>query len=411
MTSPGEKRSRDQGEDIPGFPETLEENFPRSTDIVRERTPIEESEMGDEGSYHGSSLDGAPQGRRGSLFDEGEELEFDLPGCPLDFSNSFKTVARGLRNQGGTEYQFPMIGYEDPYNVLTPIKEVIPTMDGVSKCYRVLEPDDHSLMTQPSDGYTLAFMARSIGGEVPDPLRKVLYFFHRVLTHIESVGLQGFAVPTSILELQYDNATGKKIIGVVETRPRDGMAARFDDPCNDMLDNTFDLANMMRRRARGQLGDEKTVRPAFSVRVGFTGCFFTDSDGGTKKELYCTVFVTPLANFTLLRYIYLSFLAKPVPGCADFIKKHADWSDMYFLWRLILQYEAFSNLVLPTDFGDPMDYRSPTSLLLTPLSPPSPPPTPQALRPHTLTLSPPPPDTPLVVTVWIREDALEQMHS
>ena len=212
-------------------------------------------------------------------------------------------------------------------------------------------------------GFPLCFTARSIGGEVPDHIKKVLYFFYRLRSFIEGTGLQGFVVPTASLQLRYDHVTGKKVIGVVESKAR-GMDARSDDDGGDILGHVFDVANMMRRRANGQVLDEQTPLAPFSVHVGFTGCVFTDAAGQPGKDIYCVAFITPLCNLLFLPYIHTCFLARPSPGCSEFTTKYTDWSEMFFLWRVLLQYEAFSNLRLPCSFGDPMDYRCDKYFLL-----------------------------------------------
>ncbi len=90
--------------------------------------------------------------------------------------------------------------------------------------------------------------------------------------------------------------------------------------------------------------EEVESRAPLSIRMGFTGAFFKDEDGKLKQELFCCLFVTPLRNFDMHSYIVESFLAKPRSGCQDFKAKHAEWVELSFIWKLLLQYEAFENL-------------------------------------------------------------------
>ena len=55
-------------------------------------------------------------------------------------------------------------------------------------------------------------------------------------------------------------------------------------------------------------------------------------------------------------YINESFLVKPKPGCADYKNRHADWAELSFLLKLMLQYEVYDNMRLSPSLGDPSDF-------------------------------------------------------
>ena len=344
MSEVGEKHARqsdgEDGEDaISGFPLADEGEF-SSVRVARTS-----SQNSDGGGSDASGLEFLGLFQRAQ-----EETLIDLPGCSESLNKSFRTVPRILRNEGEKTFNFPMDAYKDEHDLLSPHKDCVRTMDGVSKGFRMLAIDDPSRMTQPTDGIPWAFVGRSIGGKIPLEILRVMYFAHRLTAHIESTGLQGFVVPTPVLNPEYDT-TGKKIVCMLEQRTRDGSTNIVEE--NDDGD-TFSLLGMMQKRARNQVAIEEVQRHPLSVRVGFTCACSTSQSGALEKHIFCFCIITPLNNFLLQRYIDICFLAPPTRGCADFETKNKDFSEMQFVWRLILQNEAFKNMGLPGEVGDPV---------------------------------------------------------
>ena len=324
---------------IPGFPLADQEQF-NSVRVARTSSDAHASQDSDGNESDASGLFQGVQ----------RDTLIDFPGCSESLNKSFRTVPRILRNEGDKTFNFPLDAYKDEHDLLSPDKDSVRTMDGVSKGFRMLGIDDPSRMTQPTDGIPWAFVARSIGGKIPLEILRVMYFAHRLTAHIESTGLQGFVVPTPILNPEYDT-TGKKIVCMLEQRNR-GESTNIIEEDND--GDTFSLLGMMQKRARSQVAIEEVQRHPLSVRVGFTCACSTSQNGSLEKHIFCFCIITPLNNFLLQRYIDICFLAAPTRGCADFETKNKDFSEMQFIWRLILQNEAFKNMGLPGEVGDPV---------------------------------------------------------
>ena len=260
-------------------------------------------------------------------------------------------------------------------------------MDGVQKCLMTIPGNDPSLLVHPNEGYTWTFMARCIGASVPDHINKALYFFYRVMSDIESRSMTRYVLPTYHLELKYDRETHKHVTRIVERRRGGGgagAAAAAAAAAPPFLPPPADGAGGGAAGAGAGAGavggagyrassffaprldtEEIESHPPLTMRMGFTGAFFTTAaDGKQRHELICCLFVTPLRNFDLPTYITESFLAKPRPGCQDFKTKHAEWVELSFTWHVLLQYEAFQNLRLDPGLGNPANYmRDPSGRL------------------------------------------------
>ena len=286
---------------------------------------------------------------------ESEQGEFiPLAGCSREQSRSFQTISSALRNEGVKHFQFPMDVYKDANDLLTPAKAHFSTMAAVSKAFKMLPLEDPSRLTQPTEGTPLTFVSECTGPEIPKPSMRVMYFAQRLRQNIESTGLQGYVVPTDILTPQFD-LSGKRIICMMESRRVDEEAEGGISPPVDSDPSTFSLVEMLYRREGNQTFSEDVPKQAFTVRVGFTCAYSQTKNKELEKRIFCVVFLTPLNSFDFLTYIKQNLLTPPSRGCSDFDARNRDYNDMQFLWRLILEHEAFHSMCLPGHMGDPVN--------------------------------------------------------
>lgn len=198
-------------------------------------------------------------------------------------SKDFLTVSDTLRNRGPRAINLDFRPFMDPYRLLYPAAEAVGTMDAVHKCLQIIPEGDPSLLTQPCDGYSWAFMARCIGSSVPEHIEKALYFFYRVLSAVESQGYTHFAVPTGNLVPQWDRQSKKSVVAIAERQervPAEERSAAQEDGSN----TAFSLASVIGERMANMEGDQLNIKAPFSLRMGFTGAFFND---GPQKQQVC----------------------------------------------------------------------------------------------------------------------------
>ena len=283
--------------------------------------------------------------------------------CPASCVTDFETAPACILNCGSVHFKFPVDPYVDEFGLLQFSERLLSTMAGAQKCLRMVRSDDPSHYVQPHDGPTWAFTARCIGAGVPLHIEKALYFFYRLMSHMELNGLTEFVVPTSTLGLQYDRRGGKRVVGVtrqVETRVR--ASGGGNEP---VVEEDASAAFSFQRAARAEHASSgrdsvETLCPPLVLRMGFTGALYdvVDADGTmeTKQDLFCTLFVTPLRNIDLLSYIHMCFLTHQKGVGTESKQREVDVIELTYLWRKLLQYEAFENLQLGDGLGDPFDY-------------------------------------------------------
>ena len=267
-----------------------------------------------------------------------------------------------MLTMGGSTAWFPIEPYMDQVGLLQPSTKLIPTMAGAQKCMQMISPDDLSLYIQPHEGPTWAFVARCIGASIPLHIEKALYFFYRLMSHIEINGLTEYVVPTPNLSLQYDRRGGKRVVGVTR------QASLFRRPDQDQeqginapSDSSFCFRRAMDDACAGGGKDVvDTMCVPLTLRIGFTGALYesTNEEGvsATRQELFCVLFVTPLRNVDLLSYIHQCFLARSKTAGPDSKQRESDVNELEFIWRTLLQYEAYQNLGLRGNEGDPFSY-------------------------------------------------------
>jgi hypothetical protein len=189
---------------------------------------------------------------------------------------------------------------------------------------------------------------RCVGVGIPQHIIRVLFFFYRLQRHISLNGMSMYVVPTQNLRLKMSRHT-KKVEFVYEVVERNVAEPNHsgDDGTPDSSRH-FLLGHAMRKRSRQNDGESFKQRPAFSMRLAFTGAFFKE-DGVAKQGLFCSAIITPLRNFDMLSYITGSFLVQPKMPKKEI---YNDWNELLFCWKQILQYEAATNCGLN---GDPCE--------------------------------------------------------
>ena len=105
--------------------------------------------------------------------------------CPASCVTDFETAPACILNCGSVHFKFPVDPYVDEFGLLQFSERLLSTMAGAQKCLRMVRSDDPSHYVQPHDGPTWAFTARCIGAGVPLHIEKALYFFYRLLSHME----------------------------------------------------------------------------------------------------------------------------------------------------------------------------------------------------------------------------------
>jgi len=254
------------------------------------------------------------------------------------------------------ELGFSITPFPDSAGLLLPSAKLMSTMAGVQKCMRMVSPDDVSLYTQPHEGATWAFVARCVGASVPLHIEKAMYFFYRLASHMEINGLTDYATPTTKLQLLFDRQGGKRVIGVSrEVSANRGVRVPVDSKrphCFRQAVND-DLAN-------GGRDNAQVPCVPLTMRMGFTGalCEITDAGGRrtVRQELFCVLFITPLRNVDVLAYIHQCFLVRTKTTGLDSKQREGDVNELEFIWRTLLQYEAYQNLGLGGEEGDPFNY-------------------------------------------------------
>ena len=285
-------------------------------------------------------------------------------GCPASCVTDFETAPACILNCGSVLFQFPIHPPPNEFGFLQCSERLLSTMASAQKCMRTIRSDDPSLYVQPHEGPTWAFTARCVGAGMPLHIERALYFFYRLMAHMELNGVTDFVVPTPTLGLQYDRRCGKRVVGVtrqVESRVR--APAAGVRPAEEEEDASRGFSFQHAARAEHATSGRDTVEmvcPPLVIRLGFTGALYdvVDAHGATetKQDLFCTLFVTPLRNVDLLTYIHLCFLTHSKGASAESKQRESDVIELTYLWRKILQYEAFENLMLGDGLGDPFDY-------------------------------------------------------
>ena len=282
----------------------------------------------------------------------GPAFEFDPDSaCPEQVQIDCHSAPRRDADLGFSITPFP-----DRAGLLLPSANLMSTMAGAQKCMRMLSPEDVSLYTQPHEGATWAFVARCVGASVPLHIEKAMYFFYRLASHMEINGLTEYVTPTPQLHLLYDRQGGKRVIGVSrEVSPNRGMRA----PVHPTRPHCFRQV-VNDDFAGGRRDTVQVPCVPLTMRMGFTGalCETVDADGlrVLRQELFCVLFVTPLRNVDVLAYIHQCFLVRTKTTSLDSKQREGDVNELEFIWRTLLQYEAYQNLGLGGDEGDPFNY-------------------------------------------------------
>lgn len=363
MSHSGEKRPRDSEE---GYPSDEDERFEASkVDLTIDRRELvalpsqvlhadqnTEDRLGDMDTPNLSQASQLSQRTSHASQESTSEGYIPLDGCTEELSKSFMTVSPNLRNQGEKRFKFPFDVYMDPNKLLLPAEQHFNKMAAVSKGFKLKRMTSTCRLTQPTEGTPLTFVAECSGPEIPKASMRVMYFAQRLKQYIDSTGLQGFVVPTDNLTPQYD-VTGKHIVCMMEKRrPAESDAAERDVSNESDL---FSLEDMLVRRERNQTFIEDVPKEAISVRVGFTCTYSKNLHGLLEKRMFCIVVLTPINSFDLLSYIKQTMLKAPSKGSADFEARNRDYNEMLFLWRLILDNEAYNSMCLPGHLGDPIN--------------------------------------------------------
>ena len=190
---------------------------------------------------------------------------------------------------------------------------------------------------------------RCNGVGIPPHIMTVLYFFYRLLGHVNVNGLTQYVVPTSSLRLQRSRTDMKKVVSVQEVRERSVIESEEPQGSQTGSSLKFRIGAALRQRRRQNNGESMIERPPFTIRLAYTGVFFTDVDE-PKQDLFCVCIITPLRNFDMLSYITQNFLVQPKTNIPA---KYADWNELSFYWKTILQYEANTNC---GHTGDPTEH-------------------------------------------------------
>ena len=261
---------------------------------------------------------------------------------PKHILDDFTSVSDAMQNKGRRGYAFVLDCPLEEGHPMVPNTDRINTMDATSKCMRMIPPSDPRFSIQPHEGTTMVFLARCNGVGIPTHIQHVLYFFYRLKVFTELHDITGFVLPTKSLRLVHARGRkGKEVIGVQEVREREARGQQ-DEKC--FKEGVYDLAPSFRKRSRQMETGYVTALPPFTVTVGYTAV--TVEDSGGRHELVCAVYIRPLRNLDLIKYIFESFLAQPKGNIAS---KFPDWNELTFYWKMILQYEANVNCGLSED--------------------------------------------------------------
>ena len=118
----------------------------------------------------------------------------------------------------------------------------------------------------------------------------------------------------------------------------------------------LNMRDFIQKRALDTGADCKILVPSISLHVGFTGVVF-EVDGEEKTMNFCSLFVTPAANFAMWEYVREKFLKKPKKGCQGYEKQLEDYRNLDVTFRDMMQREIYANMGLEEkDFGIPGDF-------------------------------------------------------
>ena len=264
--------------------------------------------------------------------------------CPKHVLEDFDSVSTDLKNLGRKAYNLPPLKNVKVSDPMHPDETRVKSMDGTSKCMRMIRAGDARFYMQPHEGTPMVFLSRCNGVGIPMHIQYVLYFFYRLKVFTELHELTEFVIPMKGAQLVYARGRkGKEVIGVrgVREREAEGGAAAEEEKEGD----EYDLAASFRKRCRRAGAEHVTPLPPFTVTVGYTGAKVSVNGKG-RQELFCAVYVRPLRNLDILKYISEIFLAQPKGNIAS---KFPDWNELTFYWKMILQYEANVNCMMSED--------------------------------------------------------------
>ena len=261
---------------------------------------------------------------------------------------------------------FPIKPFMDQVGLLQPSAKLIPTMAGAQKCMQSISPTDPSLYIQPHEGPTWVFVSRCIGASMPMHIEQAIYFFYRLMTHMDINGLTEYVVPTPSLSLRYDRHCGKRVVGVTRQasmfrRGGGASGAEAGAGAGGRANAGFNFRRVVNGAfADGGLDVVDTLCAPLTLRIGFTGALHESTNSADEvtsgQDLFCVLFVTPLRNLDLLSYIHQCFLARSKTMGPDSKQRESDVIELEFIWRSLLQYEAYENLQLEGKEGDPFGY-------------------------------------------------------
>ena len=187
-------------------------------------------------------------------------------------------------------------------------ESAIGTMDSVSKCWRTIEPNSPSLLTNESEGGSWAFCEECVA-QIPKNLQEFLFFFHKLKTNLND--LRGFVVPSGSVTLGRSRMSKTEISHLVWHK----HAESTDDPNQSDAGDDIDLNRVMRERNSDSSGDIKVQIDPIRLRLGTTGATYKQSADGREHAMnFMVLVVTWARNFDMLAYIKV-IRARPALLC------------------------------------------------------------------------------------------------
>jgi len=231
-------------------------------------------------------------------------------------------------------------------NIL-PREEHVITMDARSKCFKLLDPKK-PVLTHPTHGLTYCFVDKCMT-EIPKHIQESLWFFSLLSGEITQ---HLYFVPTREISVQTDRQDPKVVTSLYTKAP----VEKYNPSSRPQQDSTINMRDFIKKRSLDTSAECKIMVPFINLHVGFTGAIF-EVDGEEKTMNFCSLFVTPAANFALWEYVREKFLKRPKKGCQGYEKQMEDYRNIEVTFRDMMQREIYGNMGLDErDFGIPSDF-------------------------------------------------------
>ncbi len=224
---------------------------------------------------------------------------------------------------------FPLDVYED--SSLTLPEDKIITMDGVSKCWKTLDPDSDSLLIQEPDGITWAICEECVS-QIPKEIQHALYFFHSLLCHVQDFAK--YALPSDNILFHKERKRSKVVSKLLWSRVERIPASSVDRDNSDI-----DMTSEMQQRSTMRDGNIVSEVPALKMRLAVTGARYKHNEQEEKKT-FAVLFVTFARNFDGLSYIRDCFLNPVYHPKTDRVP------ELDLIWKRMICFVAFNNLGL-----------------------------------------------------------------